>query len=174
MNGPMRGAAVLAVLSALGGPVMADTLATRAQARDYLAKALPRATAQNPKYTAKSDGGVSQWLTDEVLFATDAKGAVEVTMRESYAVTKGGRSTPGKHEAAFSLADVEITDFTAPDDLTPEGAAARGLLFTCAKPHCIAARWSGAPSRADKSDIYIQDDATRARILAALRRLQSQ
>jgi hypothetical protein len=173
MSWPMRAAAVSAAIVALGGPVMAHSFATRAQARNYLAKALPRATAQNPKYTAKSDGAVSQWLTDEVLFATDAKGAVEVTMRESYAVTKGGQTTPGKHEAAFSLADVEITDFSAPHDLTPEGAAARGLLFTCAKPHCIAARWSGVASRADKSDIYIQDDATRARILAAFRRLQS-
>jgi hypothetical protein len=168
-------AAVAAAL-ALGGPVMAqapaDPFATQAQAMDYLAKALPRATAENPRYTAKADGAVSQWLTDALSFAADAKGAVEVKMRESYSVTKGGQTTPGKHEAAFSLADVEIADFSAPQDLTPEGAPARGLLFTCLKPHCIAALWSGAPSRADKTDIYIQDAATRARILAAFRRLQ--
>jgi len=152
---------------------MAQTFATRAQAMHYLATALARATAQNPKYTAKTDGTVSQWLTDEVVFATDAAGAVTVTMRESYTQTQAGKADPGTHEASFSLADVEITDFTAPHDLTPQGEPARGLIFTCAKPGCIAAAWSGAASRADKSDIYIQDDATRARILAAFRRLQS-
>ena len=152
---------------------MADEFATCAQAMDYLARALPRATAQNPKYTAAGDGAVSQWLTDEASFSTDAEGAVTVTMRESYTVSKGGKTTPGAHEASFSLADVEIADFTAPHDLAPDGAPARGIIFTCAKPHCIAARWSGAPSRADKSDIYIQDPATRAKILAAFRRLQS-
>ena len=173
----MKALAVVAVVLALGGPVMADetadTFATRAQAEDYLAQALPRATAQNPKYTAKADGGVSQWLTDALTFAADAKGAVEVTMRESYAVTKSGATTPGKHEAAFRLADVDIADFSAPHDITPEGAPARGVIFTCRKPQCIAARWSGQPSQADKTDIYIQDDETRAKILAAFRRLQS-
>ena len=165
------GVAVAGVL-ALGGPVMADEFPTRAQAMDYLKSALAQATAANPKYTAKSDGTVSRWLTDEVEFETDAAGAVEVTMRESYTQTQAGKTTPGKHEAAFSLADVKISDFAAPNDLTPEGAPARGLIFICATPGCIAARWSGAPSRADKSDIYIQDDAARARILAAFRRLQ--
>jgi len=153
---------------------MAEEFATRAQAMDYLGKALPQATAANPKYTAKGDGALSRWLTDEVLFAADASGAVKVTMRESYWQTQAGKTTPGTHEAAFSLAEVKISDFSAPDDLTPEGAPARGVIFTCAKPGCIAALWSGQPSRADKTDIYIQDDATRAKILAALRRLQSQ
>ena len=152
---------------------MAQTFATRAHAMNYLATALAPATAQNPKYTTKADGTVSQWLTDEVVFATDAAGAVTVTMREHYTQTERGKTAPGKHEASFSLADVEITDFTAPHDVTPEGAPARGVWFACAKPGCIAAVWSGTPSRADKSDIYIQDDATRARILAAFRRLQS-
>ena len=169
----MRRLAVLAGVLAWGGPAMAQTFATQAEAMQYLARALPQATAQNPLYTAKGDGMVSQWLTDELRFDTDAGGAVTVTMRESYAQTEAGKTTPGTHEAAFSLAEVEIADFTAPNDLTPEGAAARGLLFTCAKPGCIAAQWSGKPSRADKSDIYVQDDATRAEILAAFRRLQS-
>jgi hypothetical protein len=173
MSWPARAAAAFAAALALGGPVMANEFANRQQAMDYLAKALPRATAQNTEYTTKGDGAVSRWLTDAASFRVDAKGAVEVTMRESYDVTKGGKTTPGTHEASFSLADVEIADFTAPHDVTPQGAAARGLLFTCARPHCIAARWSGAPSRADKSDIYIQDPATRAKILAAFRRLQS-
>lgn len=172
MNWRIAGA--LAGALALGGSVMADEFATRAEAMRYLATALAQATAENPKYTAKGDGTVSQWLTNEVLFATAATGAVEVTMRESYVQTRDGKTTPGKHEATFSLADVEITEFAAPYDLTPEGTPARGLLFACAKAGCVAALWSGKPSRADRSDIYIQDDAARARILAAFRRLQSE
>jgi hypothetical protein len=171
----MRGlAASLVGGLALGGPAIAGEFATRAQAQDYLATALPRATAQNPKYTADNDGVVSRWLTDSVHFATGAAGAVHVTMRENYTQTSAGKTIPGRHEAAFSLADVEIADFAATHDRTPEGSPALGLLFTCVNPGCIAAVWTGEPSRADKTDIYIQDKATRARILAAFRRLQSE
>jgi hypothetical protein len=159
--------------AALGGATMADEFATRAAAKDYISAALPKATSENPKYLTKNDGTVSEWLTEEVRFASDGAGAVTVEMRERYTQTKDGKTTPGKHEAAFSLAAVKISDFSAPYDVTPQGAAARGLLFACAEPGCVSAVWGGQPSRADKADIYIQSDETRAKILAAFRRLQS-
>ena len=56
---------------------MAESFATRAQAMDYLARALPEATAANPKYLTKADGTVSQWLTESVRFA-EAAGVVTV------------------------------------------------------------------------------------------------
>ncbi len=158
-------------LLVLAGASAEPPFATRAQAIAYLSDALPKATRDNPKYLTQTDGTLSQWLTDALAFTGD--GPVTVTMRESYTQTKAGETTPGRHEAAFSLADVTITEFSEPADVTPTGAPARGVLFTCAKPGCIAAKWGDKPSRADKTDISIQDDETRAHILAAFRRLQA-
>jgi hypothetical protein len=167
--------AALAALGALmpGGTAMTEEFATRAEAIAYLSTSLHNETAANPNYLTRSDGTLSQWLTDEASFSISA-GAVRVTMRESYTQTKDGKTVPGKHEAEFSLAEVVVSDFTAPGDVTPAGSPARGLLFTCMRPGCVAASWSGQPSHADKSDIYIQDDGARARILAAFKRLQSE
>ena len=47
-----------------------------------------------------------------------------------------GRFAP---ETAFSLADVEISEFTQAGDVTPEGAPSRGQLFSCTTPGCVAA-----------------------------------
>jgi len=166
--------AALLASAALGGPTMAEpTFASKAQAMTYLAATLPKASSENPKYTTKRDGTISQWLTDEVSFAAGGDGAVEVTMRERYTQTQGGKTQSSTHEARFSLADVAVEEFTEDGDATPTGAPARGVIFRCAKAGCIAANWGGAPSRADKSDIYIQDEATRAKVLAAFRRLQT-
>lgn len=159
---------VASALSTFAGHAMAEDFASRAQAQDYLAAELPRATAANPKYRTLSDGTVSQWLTLEVRFDK-----TRVEMRESYTQTKDGKTTPGTHEAAFLLADVEVAEFTEAGDVTPEGAPARGVLFRCKAPGCVAAKWGGQPSKADKTDISLQDDATRARVLAAFRFLQT-
>jgi len=162
-----------AALISWGGPAMAETFATRAQAMDYLARALPAATAANPKYLTKADGTVSQWLTESVAFATGADGAVTVTMRERFTQTQGGKTTEGKHDAAFALSEVTVSEFTEPGDVTPAGDPALGILFTCAKPGCVAAHWGEAASRADKADISLQNPETRAKLLAAFRRLQA-
>jgi hypothetical protein len=161
-----------AALIAWGGLAMAETFATRAQAMDYLAGALPAATAENPKYLTKADGTVSQWLTESVGFA-EAAGVVTVTMRERFSQTQGGKTTEGKHDAAFALSEVTVSEFTEPGDVTPAGDPALGILFTCAKPGCVAAHWGDAASRADKTDISVQNPETRAKLLAAFRRLQA-
>ncbi len=158
---------------ALGGQAMADTFATRAQATEFIARSLPKATAANPKYRTVADGTVSRWLTEEVHFTTDAAGAVTTSMRERFTQTQGDKITEGKHLVSFSFAEVTAAEFTAPWDVTPAGEPALGLLFTCAKSGCVAAVWGDAPSRADKADIYVQDAATRANLLAAFKRLQA-
>lgn len=136
-------------------------------AETYLAHALPKATRSNPKYLTMKDGSRSEWLTKSVSVSVLPTGAFAVAMNESYTQWQGEVATPGTHKAAFSLADVVIADFTEAGDVTPQGKPARGIQFSCAKPGCVAAEWGGKPSRADKTDIYIQDDAERARIVAA-------
>src|SRR5205807_7078859 len=91
--------------AASGGPAMAESFASRAQAMAYIADALPKASRANPDYVTKSDGTVSRWLTDDVRFTSQSGGAVEIEMRESYTQTKDGKTSPGRHEAKFSLAD---------------------------------------------------------------------
>ena len=167
---------VMAALAAAasGDQAMAETFKTRNEAMDVIAALLPRATAANPEYRAKSDGTLSRWLTQDVRFATGADGAVTVTMRETFTQAKDGKTTQGRHEAAFSLAEVDVSEFTQPDDLTAADEPALGLLFACRKPGCVAAQWDDAASKADKADISLHDGATRARLLAAFRRLQSE
>ena len=156
---------------AAGGSALADDadFASPAQATDYLAATLPRATAENPKYRTVADGTVSQWLTQEVRFS----GMGEVEMLESYTQEKDGKTTPGAHKAAFSLADVEVSEFTEPGDVTPDGAPARGVLFSCQRPGCIAAAWGDQAAPADKTDISLQEDGVRAKVLAAFRYLKT-
>lgn len=148
---------------------MADDpgFASKRAAMDYLADVLPQATAANPEYRTVKDGTVSRWLTKSVRFGESASGAVSVTMQETYSQTQAGKTTPGTHEAAFSLADVAIKDFTEPGDVTPDGKPSRGVIFACEKPGCVAAVWGDRASQADMTDISLQDDAVRGKILAA-------
>jgi hypothetical protein len=156
---------------AAGGSALADEsdFASPAAARDYLAATLPRATAENPKYRTVADGTVSQWLTQEVRFS----GMGEVEMLESYTQEKDGKTTPGAHKAAFSLDDVELSEFTEAGDVTLDGAPARGVLFACLRPGCIEATWGDKTAPADKTDISLQDDGVRAKVLAAFRYLKT-
>ena len=158
-----------------GGAAKAQTpFASRAEAEGYIAKALPKATADNPKYLTKSDGVVSRWLTQDIRFTAGPDGATRVVMRENYTQEKAGKTTPGRHEAEFSLDEVEITEFAELGDVTPKGDASRGLMFTCKAPGCVAAKWDEHASRADRTDISVQDDAARAKLLAAFRYLQTE
>ena len=136
---------------------------SRQEAEAFLARALPLATRANPKYLTKSDGLETVWLTNSLQFAPSPSGGVHVAMDETY--TRLG--AVGAHQAAFSLADVEVTKFTEAGDVTPSGEPALGLLFTCVAPQCVSGAWVGQASKADKADIYIQDPATREKILAA-------
>jgi hypothetical protein len=170
---PILVAPLFAAIAAGSGSAEEAGFASSVEAMKWLARELPRVTEANPKYLTKSDGTVSRWLTKAVRFARQADGHVYVFMQESFTQTKSGVSTPGQHEAKFSLGDVEISDFSEPGDLTPAGDPSRGILFTCGKPGCVAAVWSGKAAPSDKTDISIQDDALRAKVLAAFRYLQT-
>lgn len=155
------------------GTASAAEFESRSQAVAYIVATLPKAIAANPKYLTKADGTLTQWVTDEVRFATDGAGAAVVTLREHFVQTKAGNSTQAPHEARFSLSEVKIGRYLEPGDVTPSGEAAIGVSFTCKTPGCVAAIWGAAPSRADSTDFYVQDVATRDRLLAAFQRLQS-
>jgi hypothetical protein len=161
----MAGAAAMAILSATAS---AQEFPSRAEAMDYIKEALPTATAANPSYLTKSSGAKTTWVTDEVSFAADV-----VTMREHFAATKDGKTVEARHEARFSVADVHIGPYIEVGDVTPTGAAAIGIAFACRTAGCVSAIWGDKPSHADSTDVYVQDLATRDRLLAAFRRLQT-
>jgi hypothetical protein len=155
-------------------PVSAEEAAWNSpdEAQAFLAQALPKATRENPGFISKADASVSEWFTDRLSFSRGADNAFHIVMFESFTRKHDGATTPGQHEASFSLADVAISEFEEAGDVTPTGAPSRGVLFTCAKPGCVEARWNDEASRADKTDISIQNDTARARILSAFRYLK--
>jgi hypothetical protein len=160
----------MAIVSATAS---AQDFATRQQAMDYISTALAAAVAANPSYLTKSSGARTRWFTDKVSFETDADGAVVVTMHEHFVATKDGKSVEAKHEARFSSADVHIDPYLEVGDVTPAGAAAVGIAIACKTRGCIAAVWGEVASKSDSTDFYVQDVATRDRLLAAFRRLQT-
>ncbi len=143
------------------------TFGSRREAEDYLTRALPLATRANPKYLTKAEGVETLWLTKSLKFTGSPAAGIQVAMDEEYTQYRAGVATVGAHQAEFSLADVEISAFTEPGDVTPDGEVSRGVLFGCVAPKCIRASWSGQPSLADKTDIYVQEVVVRDKILAA-------
>ncbi len=147
--------------------------ATKEEAEAFLAKALPEATAANPKYRA-ADGGLTQWLTRAVVFGPGASpSGVAVEMKEDVLQFRDGRQTSkGTHEVRFLLEDVQVSELAGSADLTENGEKALGIIFRCNSGKCIEAKWDGVPSPSDWSDISIQDPAMRAKILAAFKALK--
>ena len=147
--------------------------ATKDEAEAFLIGALPKATASNPKYRA-ADGGLTQWLTREVIFGPGASpSGVGVEMKEDVLQFRGGRQTSkGAHEVRFLIEDVQISELADGADVTESGEKALGIIFRCNSGKCIEAKWDGVPSPSDWSDISIQDPALRAKILAAFQALK--
>jgi hypothetical protein len=147
--------------------------ASKEEAQAFLTKALPLATADNPKYRS-GEGALTQWLTREIAFGPGktAKG-VSVAMKEDILEFRNGaQSATGTHEVQFAIEDVQISELTDSKDLTENGDKAVGVIFRCISGKCIAGKWSGAPTPADWSDISIQDSSLRAKILAAFQMLK--
>jgi hypothetical protein len=149
------------------------TFRSREEAEAYLAKALPLATAANPKY--RSQGGVlTQWLTKTIAFAPSRNsGGISVAMSEEILDFRDGvQVRKGAHEAQFLMEDVRVSELTDSKDLTENGEQARGVIFNCLSGKCISATWDGAPSPSDWTDISIQNSESRANILAAFQALK--
>jgi hypothetical protein len=152
----------------------AAVFSSRKDAEDFLARTLPLATAANPKYYSKTDKVETRWLTKSIEFHDDAPGhGRQVSTDEEFTEVRKGVATPGTHQAVFSLGDVNISMETSDTDVTEAGEPALGIIFNCAAPKCIQAKWSGAASLADGTDIYLQDATLRGRILAAFEFLQA-
>lgn len=160
-------------MATIGATASAADFATRTQAMDYIVATLPGAIAANPEYLTKADGTLTRWMTDEISFTSDGAGAAVVTMKEHFVQTREGKTVQARHEARFALPDVTIGLYREPGDFAPSGETAIGVSFTCKAPGCVAAIWGDAPSKADSTDFYVQDVATRDRLLAAFQRLQS-
>ncbi len=150
----------------------ADPFASASQAEIFLRRALPAATAANPKYRSPGSGLERRWLTKQIAFHRGDKGGVIVSTRETFADYRAGALTSeGTHEATFAIDDVKISEEVT-DDVAESGGKARGVLFRCVGAPCIQAVWSGAKSVSASTDIYVQDAARRNQVLAAFRALR--
>ena len=150
------------------------SFASKAEAQAFLKRALPAATAANPMYKSPNSDVVTRWLTKSISFTHDRTGGVIVSTDEEFDQYRGGAlKSRGTHQAKFALDDVTISLEASPTDTTETGEQARGVVFKCAGPPCIAAVWNGKASMSASTDVYLQDAASREQILAAFQSLRS-
>jgi hypothetical protein len=147
--------------------------ASKEEAVAFLVMALPEAMAANPKYRG-DNGAVTQWSIDSVTFGPGATPTgVSLDVKEGILEFRNGVQTAtGSHEVRFLIEDVQITELTDSAYRTENGDTALGVMFRCNSGKCIAAKWNGADSPADWTDISIQDAARRAEILSAFQALK--
>jgi hypothetical protein len=178
--------AVFPVEQALARPKMANFMpkdlqlaadsaefASKEEAEAFLAKALPMATAGNPKYRGEA-GALTQWLTKELAFSPSKNpNGIAVHMSEEVLDFRNGvRISTGSHEVQFQIEDVAISELKDSTDLTEAGEQGQGLIFRCASGKCVAHKWNGVDSASDWTDLSIQDATLRAKILAAFQALK--
>ena len=150
----------------------AGSFASPSEAEAFLTRALPAATAANPKYRSPGSEVERRWLTKEIAFRRGEKGGVIVSTHELIEDYRASALTSeGTHEATFEIDDVRLSDEVS-DDVAENGGNARGVMFRCIGAPCIQAIWSGAKSVSASTDIYVQDASQRHRILAAFQALQ--
>ena len=153
-------------------PAAAGSSASKSEAEAFLARALPAATAANPKYRSLGSDVETRWLTKKISFKDNESGVVVVSTAESVEDYRAGAlSAQRTHAATFAVDDVAISEETA-DDLAENGEKARGVLFTCVGAPCIEAAWGGEKSTSASTDVYLQDDTQRRQIFDAFRALQ--
>jgi hypothetical protein len=148
--------------------------ASKEGAKAFLAEALPRATAGNPKYRSSAEGVLSAWITRSIKFenAKDSNDLI-VSMTEDALEFRGGAQTArGTHDTQFVLGAVTISERRDEGTLDENGKPALAILFQCASGKCIRAVYDGEPTMVDLTDISIQDAKLRAEILAAFQMLE--
>jgi hypothetical protein len=151
-----------------------SAFSSREDAEQFLARALPLATAANPGYVSKADKAETRWLTKSIEFDDHPAGkGIRVIMDEEFSEVRAGVSKTGTHEAAFSLGEVRVSPHKDATAITEAGEPALGIIFNCVSPGCIQAKWNGVESSSDWTDIYLQDGAMRVRVLAAFEFLKS-
>jgi hypothetical protein len=153
-------------------PAAAGSFASKSEAESFLARALPAATAANPKYHSPGSDVETRWLTKTISFKDNERGGVVISTAESVEDYRADALNAQRtHAATFAIDDVAISEETA-DDLAENGEKARGVLFTCIGAPCVEAVWSGEKSTSASTDIYLQDDTQRRQILDAFRALK--
>ena len=156
---------------------MADSgdapFASSAEAEAFLSRAIPAATAANPKFRSPGEDVLTQWLMKSVSFREAEGGGVIVSTRETNnQYLNGALVKPGTHETTFAIDDVTVSLETSDQDVTEGGEKAQGVLFRCIGAPCIEAVWDGHKSTSAWTDIYLQEPKSRARIFAAFQALQ--
>jgi hypothetical protein len=173
--------AVLSMSLLLPAPAQTDMAAqsatvgpfeSKSEAEAFLARALPAATAANPKYRSPGGDVETRWLMRTISFKDNEGGGLIVSTDEAVEDYRADKlSAQRTHTATFAIDDVVISEETT-DDLAENGERARGVLFKCAGAPCIRAVWSGENSISDSTDVYLQDDTQRRRILDAFQALR--
>jgi hypothetical protein len=147
--------------------------ASKEDAEAYLARALPNATANNPKYRGEA-GALTQWVTKELTFtpSKNPNGVLVHMSEEVLEFRNGVRTSTGSHEVQFQIEDVAISELKDSTDLTEAGEQGQGIIFRCASGKCVAHKWNGVDSSADWTDLSIQEPTLRAKILSAFQALK--
>jgi len=169
-------AAMTLALAALGlAPARAaegPPFANKAAAQAYIARALPEATAANPKYKDPNSDVETRWLTKSVTFQTGPDGGVIVSMHEDILKYRGDAIVSrGSHEVEIPLEITGvglISDAWIPVDTID---AAAGILFKCPNAPCLNSTHDGKPSVDPQTDITISDKEQMAKLYAAFRAL---
>jgi hypothetical protein len=148
--------------------------ASKQEAEEFLAHALPIATAANPRYRSQEPGGATAWITKTVKFGPGKNGGGRlVSMSEEVLGFRNGvQVTTGSHDVAFLIEDVKITENRDPGTLTENGDISLGVIFNCNSGKCIQSSYDGKQSLTESGDISIQDATLRNKILKAFETLK--
>jgi hypothetical protein len=151
----------------------AAPFASKEAAKTFLAEALPGATKANPKFRT-GEGMLSAWITKSVKFEQGKNvGDVTVSMSEdAFEFRNGAQTAAHTHDVAFSLAAVTVSERRDPGTIAESGEVAMAVMFQCDAGKCVRASYDGKPADVDMTDISIQDDAMRAKVLAAFQMLK--
>jgi len=148
--------------------------ASAEEAKAFLARYLPIATAANPRYRSKDSSVETQWILKSIRFDRDpATNRTLASINEAILeYSNDALSAEGAHEAVFWLDDVQVSERRDSPDFTSAGEPAIGIIFNCKSGKCIQSVYMGAKSSKEWSDVYIQDEKSRAAILKAFKTLE--
>jgi hypothetical protein len=167
-------------------PAVSEAFTSKSETEAFLARALPAATATNPKYRSPGSDGETQRITMQISFKAGVSRGVVASIFESVRDYRSGALRT--HRATLGIDDVAITEETT-DDLAENGEKARGVLFTCVGARCIEDQsdedihLGSTPAlrpvlrlettMSASADVYLQDETQRRQIIGAFRALQA-
>jgi hypothetical protein len=151
----------------------AESFATPADAEAFLSRAIPAATAANPRYRSAGSDVETRWLTKSIAFRQSESGGVIVSTDEEFEkYRKDAVTSRGSHQATFAIDDLTMSLETSDQDTTENGEKAQGVMFRCVGAPCIDSVWDGKKSTSAWTDVYLHDPEMRERIFTAFMALQ--